>query len=100
VTTREISKYKLSERSLKDIHKAEKFAKTKKAKQVRKRESHGRYNINTGNGYYGAYQFDKQTWRANGGVKFSSTANKAPKWAQDYIMWRTHKSRGWGPWGG
>ncbi len=29
---------------------------------VRQRESHGQYNINTGNGYYGAYQFSQSTW--------------------------------------
>ena len=29
---------------------------------VRQRESGGRYNINTGNGYYGAYQFLPSTW--------------------------------------
>jgi len=100
VGNRQVRKYKLSNKMLKDIKKAKRFANSKKAKQIRQRESHNRYRINTGNGYYGAYQFDKQTWRVNGGAKFSSTANKAPKWAQDYVMWRTHKAHGWGPWGG
>ncbi len=100
VSDRQVRKYKLSKKMVRDIAKAKKFAKTKKAKQVRQRESHSRYKINTGNGYYGAYQFDKGTWRSNGGKKFSKTANKAPKWAQDYVMWRTHKARGWSPWGG
>jgi hypothetical protein len=31
---------------------------------VRQRESGGRYSINTGNGYYGAYQFLPSTWNA------------------------------------
>jgi hypothetical protein len=31
---------------------------------VRQHESGGRYNINTGNGYYGAYQFLPSTWNA------------------------------------
>ncbi len=100
VSKRAVTKYKLSKRELKNIEKAKKFANTKKAKHIRQRESHGRYKINTGNGYYGAYQFDKRTWQVNGGKKFSTTANKAPKWAQDYVMWRTHKSHGWAPWGG
>src|SRR5262249_51384878 len=31
---------------------------------VRRRESGGNYSINTGNGYYGAYQFAISTWNA------------------------------------
>jgi hypothetical protein len=31
---------------------------------TRSRESNGIYNINTGNGYYGAYQFLPSTWNA------------------------------------
>lgn len=29
---------------------------------IRQRESGGNYSINTGNGYYGAYQFNQGTW--------------------------------------
>ncbi len=29
---------------------------------IRQRESGGDYSINTGNGYYGAYQFNQNTW--------------------------------------
>ena len=47
--------------------------------------------------YTGAWQFDGQTWRSHGGKQFSKEAAKAPKWARDYVMWRTHKSRGWQP---
>lgn len=36
---------------------------------VRQRESRGNYSINTGNGYYGAYQFSQTTW--------NNTANHA-----------------------
>lgn len=100
ISERQIKKYHVSKKQLKDLKKAEKLAKSSHAKYIRQRESHGIYSINTGNGYYGAYQFDRGTWLANGGRQFGATANKAPKWAQDYIMWRTHNSRGWGPWGG
>jgi hypothetical protein len=31
---------------------------------VRERESHGTYDINTGNGYYGAYQYLPGTWNS------------------------------------
>ena len=35
-------------------------------KRLRMCESGGNYSINTGNGYYGAYQFDLRTWRGLG----------------------------------
>ena len=34
---------------------------------LRSCESHGNYQVNTGNGFYGAYQFDLGTWRSMGG---------------------------------
>lgn len=34
---------------------------------LRKCESGGNYATNTGNGYYGAYQFNATTWRSVGG---------------------------------
>ena len=36
--------------------------------QLRMCESTNRYDINTGNGYYGAYQFDQSTWDSVGGT--------------------------------
>lgn len=100
VPVTDINKYKLSRSDLRGIAAGQKLAKTPKAKQVRQRESHGNYRINTGNGYYGAYQFDRGTWVSNGGKRFGKTANAAPAWAQDYVMYRTHQARGWSPWGG
>lgn len=95
---RKIAKYKLRKKHVKEIKKAKKFAKTRKARSVRRCESGGNYKINTGNGYYGAYQFDRGTWKSNGGGRYASTANKAPKFAQDHIAYKTWKSRGWSPW--
>ena len=99
VSQKDIAKYHLSKKQIKDISTAKKFANTTKAKQVRWRESNNRYTARSGK-YTGAWQFDGQTWRSHGGKQFSKEAAKAPKWAQDYVMWRTHKSRGWQPWGG
>ncbi len=93
-----IKQYKLTNEQLKDIATAKEFAQSSKAESVRMCESGGDYSINTGNGYYGAYQFDRPTWQANGGGEFSETANQAPKWAQDYIMWKTYQASGWAPW--
>ena len=99
VSQKDIAKYHLSKKQIKDISTAKKFANTTKAKQVRWRESNNRYTARSGK-YTGAWQFDGQTWRSHGGKQFSKEAAKAPKWAQDYVMWRTRKSRGWQPWGG
>jgi hypothetical protein len=40
-------------------------------------ESGNNYAINTGNGYYGAYQFDLGTWRSVGGTGLPSQASPA-----------------------
>lgn len=45
-------------------------------------ESGGNYGINTGNGYYGAYQFDSSTWDAYGDPRYGE-ANEAPPAVQD-----------------
>jgi hypothetical protein len=45
-------------------------------------ESGGDYSIDTGNGYYGAYQFDSSTWDAYGDPAYGE-ASEAPPAAQD-----------------
>lgn len=98
VSVRSIDQYQLGKKALKEIVAAQKLAGTAKAKRIRKCESGGNYKINTGNGYYGAYQFDRGTWLSNGGGRYARTANRAPRFAQDHIMYKTFKSRGWSPW--
>lgn len=44
---------------------------------IRACESGGDYATNTGNGYYGAYQFDLQTWQAAGGTGNPASASPA-----------------------
>ena len=94
-----MKKYKLKNSELRQIKQSRKWAKTPKAKSVRWCESNGRYQINTGNGYYGAWQFAYGTWLGSGGGRYESHAHKAPKFAQDHIAWKLWKSRGWQPWG-
>jgi LysM repeat protein len=65
---------------------------------VAKCESGGRWHINTGNGYYGGLQFDRSTWKANGGGKYASTADKATKAEQIKIAEKLHAKRGLSPW--
>jgi hypothetical protein len=44
---------------------------------IRACESGGDYSANTGNGYYGAYQFDQSTWTAAGGSGNPAEASPA-----------------------
>ena len=62
---------------------------------ARLRSCEGSYTSNTGNGYYGAYQFDKRTWGNYGGYELASDA---PADVQDEKAWQTYKARGWQPW--
>ncbi|WP_199754096.1 transglycosylase family protein, partial [Amycolatopsis sp. WAC 01375] len=63
--------------------------------KLRMCESSGRYNINTGNGYYGAYQFDLPTWRSVGG---QGRPDQASPREQDYRALYLYRMRGWQPW--
>ena len=58
-------------------------------------ESTDNYLVNTGNGYYGAYQFDQSTWESVGGTG-------RPHWAapvvQDARARLLYALRGAGPW--
>lgn len=63
--------------------------------KVRQCESGNRYNINTGNGYYGAYQFDLSTWKSVGGTGYPHQASVSE---QDYRALRLYRMRGWSPW--
>ena len=58
-------------------------------------ESGGNYSTNTGNGYYGAYQYDKSTWNGYGGY---STADQAPPEMQDEKAKSDYARRGGSPW--
>lgn len=59
-------------------------------------ESRVKPELNTGNGYYGAWQFDLTTWRAMGGVGLPSDASFAEQ------TWRARKlydyNGGWSAW--
>ncbi|SFF45346.1 LysM domain-containing protein [Actinoplanes philippinensis] len=61
-------------------------------------ESGGNWSINTGNGYYGGLQFSRSTWRAYGGTKYASTANRATRSEQIRIAERVVRGQGIGAW--
>ena len=62
---------------------------------IRACESGGNYATNTGNGYYGAYQFDQQTWNSVGGSGLPSDASPGE---QDQRAQALMNSRGSSPW--
>ncbi len=61
-------------------------------------ESGGNWGINTGNGYYGGLQFSGSTWKAYGGGKYASSANKASRSQQIRIAEKVLKGQGIGAW--
>ncbi|WP_116050469.1 transglycosylase family protein [Amycolatopsis palatopharyngis] len=63
--------------------------------KLRMCESSERYHVNTGSGYYGAYQFDLPTWRSVGGQGRPDTASPGE---QDYRALYLYRMRGWQPW--
>jgi hypothetical protein len=63
--------------------------------QLRMCESSDNYATNTGNGYYGAYQFDVQTWR---GLGYPGLPSQATPAVQDQAAEQLYQNRGWEPW--
>ena len=94
-----VKRYDLGRKHLKEIAAAKAWANGWKPRKVRQCESGGNYGINTGNGYYGAYQFAAGTGLGVGGAKYARYAHQAPKFAQDHMAYRLWKRSGWGPWG-
>ena len=58
-------------------------------------ESGGNSATNTGNGYYGRYQFDRQTWQSLG---YRGTANQYSAATQTRAAERLYAQRGSAPW--
>ncbi|HWC10622.1 MAG TPA: transglycosylase family protein, partial [Acidimicrobiales bacterium] len=58
-------------------------------------ESDGNYRTNTGNGYYGAYQFSASTWKSLG---YGGLPHAAPPNVQDEAALRLASTKGWSHW--
>jgi hypothetical protein len=70
---------------------------------IRQRESGGNYQEDTGNGFYGAYQFSPSTWndsvRGAGYPPYANgRADLAPPYVQDAAAVWLQAHAGWGPW--
>ncbi|WP_317493098.1 ubiquitin-like domain-containing protein [Haloechinothrix sp. LS1_15] len=62
-------------------------------------ESTNNWSINTGNGYYGGLQFDKQTWDAYGGTQYAEYPHQATREEQIATAIRLRDDRGgYGAW--
>ncbi len=66
---------------------------------ARLRSCEGSYSSNTGNGYYGAYQFNLGSWRTNAPADYANTLpSAAPPAVQDLAAETYYKKSGWRPW--
>lgn len=63
--------------------------------QLRQCESGGNYQENTGNGFYGAYQFTQQTWN---GMGYPGRPDQEPPALQDQAAQQLQARSGWGQW--
>jgi hypothetical protein len=63
--------------------------------ELRQCESGDDYQANTGNGYYGAYQFSQQTWTALG---YPGRPDLEPPAMQDQAAHQLQAQSGWGQW--
>lgn len=61
-------------------------------------EASGRWDIDTGNGYYGGLQFSPGTWKAYGGLTYARQANLATRPQQIRIGQKTLAGQGPGAW--
>ncbi len=66
--------------------------------RIAKCESGGRWNINTGNGYYGGLQFNNATWLSVNGDDFARRADLATRAEQITVANRLYAKRGLQPW--
>lgn len=66
--------------------------------QIAECESNQRWNINTGNGYYGGLQFNLATWRSVNGTDFAAYPHQATREEQITVANRLYAKRGLQPW--
>ena len=63
--------------------------------ELRECESGDNYQADTGNGFYGAYQFSASTWVDLG---YPGRPDEEPYWMQDQAAARLEATAGWGSW--
>jgi len=86
------------EESVESYGSADAWASGSKQQSVIQCESGGNYSTNTGNGYYGAWQFDRQSWLANGGGEYAALPHQASPSEQNQVAYNYYQQSGWSPW--
>ena len=66
-----------------------------KLERIASCESTKRWDLNTGNGFYGGLQFDLQTWHGVGGRGYPHQNSKLEQMYRAVLL---HRKRGWQPW--
>ncbi|MFG3499405.1 transglycosylase family protein [Streptomyces sp. NPDC047928] len=61
-------------------------------------ESSGRWDLDTGNGYYGGLQFKQSTWERYGGLAFAPRADLATRAQQITVAEEVLRWQGWEAW--
>ncbi|MEW2163069.1 transglycosylase family protein [Streptomyces sp. NPDC007084] len=61
-------------------------------------ESSGRWNANTGNGFYGGLQFWQPTWKEFGGLAYAARADLATRAEQIKVAEKVLAVQGWEAW--
>ncbi|MEV6173572.1 transglycosylase family protein [Streptomyces sp. NPDC051954] len=61
-------------------------------------ESSGRWNVNSGNGFYGGLQFGQPTWEEFGGLKYAPRADLATRKEQISVAQKVVAVQGWEAW--
>ncbi|WP_329115094.1 transglycosylase family protein [Streptomyces sp. NBC_01465] len=61
-------------------------------------ESSGRWDVNTGNAYYGGLQFWQPTWEEHGGLAYAPRADLATRAEQIAVAQRVLADQGWEAW--
>ncbi|MCX5556544.1 transglycosylase family protein [Streptomyces sp. NBC_00038] len=61
-------------------------------------ESSGRWDANTGNGFYGGLQFWQPTWKEFGGLKYAARADLATRAEQITVAEGVLAAQGWEAW--
>ncbi|MGR7000258.1 transglycosylase family protein [Yinghuangia aomiensis] len=61
-------------------------------------ESSGRWDIDTGNGYYGGLQIQPSTWDEAGGTDYAPLPHQATRREQITVAEKILRMQGWGAW--
>lgn len=95
LTQRQIDRYDLTAKQVRQIDKASVWAQKEGATDSRKCRSGNNYQLRNDTGRGGAYQLTATQWRTLDGRQIAASADRAAKWAQDWKAWQLWKRSAW-----